>query len=54
MLSILNSLAGYFHIANEALPIFDDNHNSVEQNPIYVIFECSKTGIYISYEEIIG
>jgi hypothetical protein len=32
----------------------DDGHNSVEQKPIYVIFEGNKIGIYISYEEVIG
>jgi hypothetical protein len=53
MLSILNSLAGYFHITNEALPKYD-NRESKEQKPIYVIFEGSKLGVYISIEEIIG
>jgi hypothetical protein len=53
MLSILNSLAEYFHMTNKALTIFDDNHDSVEQKVIYEIFEGGKTGIYISYEEII-
>jgi hypothetical protein len=54
MLSILNSLAEYFHMTNKALLIFDDNHDSVEQKPIYVIFEGNKIGVYISNEEIIG
>jgi hypothetical protein len=54
MLSILNSHAEYFHMTNEALPMYDDNHDSVEQNPIYVIFEGNKTGVYISYKEVIG
>jgi hypothetical protein len=53
MLSILNSLAKYFHISNEALPKYDD-HDSVEQKLIYVIFEGSKPGVYILFEEIIG
>jgi hypothetical protein len=53
MLSILNSLAKYFHMTNEALPKYDD-HDSIEQKPIYVIFKDSKPGIYITFEEIIG
>jgi hypothetical protein len=53
MLSILNSLAEYFHMMNEALPKYDD-HDSIEQEPIYIIFEGSKPGVYISFEEIIG
>jgi hypothetical protein len=53
MLSILNSLAKYFHISNEALPKYDD-HDSIEQKLIYVIFEGSKPGVYILFEEIIG
>jgi hypothetical protein len=50
MLSILNSLAKYFHMTNEALPKCD-GHDSIEQKPIYVIFEGSKSGVYISFEE---
>jgi hypothetical protein len=53
MLSILNSLE-YFHMTNEAFPMYDDDHDSVEQKPIYVILEGNKTGVYISYEEVIG
>jgi hypothetical protein len=53
MLSILNSLAEYFHMTNEALPKYED-HDSIEQKLIYVIFEDSKPGVYISFEEIIG
>jgi hypothetical protein len=53
MLSILNNLAEYFHMMNETLPKYDD-HDSIEQKPIYVIFEGSKPGVYISFEEIIG
>jgi hypothetical protein len=52
MLSILNSLAEYFHMTNEAVPMNFD-HDSVEQKPIYVIFEGNKTGVYLSYEEVI-
>jgi hypothetical protein len=53
MLSILNSLTEYFHMTNEALPKYDV-HDSIEQKSIYVIFEGSKVGVYISFEEIIG
>jgi hypothetical protein len=53
MLSILNSFAEYFHMTNEALTMYDDDHDSVEQKPIYVISEGNKTGVYISYEEVI-
>jgi hypothetical protein len=52
MLSILNSLAEYFYMTNEALPKYDD-HDSIEQKPVYVIFEGSKLGVYILFEEII-
>jgi hypothetical protein len=40
-------------LMNEALPKYDD-HDSIEQKPIYVIFEGSKQGVYISFKEIIG
>jgi hypothetical protein len=52
MLSILNSLAEYFYMTNEALPKYDD-HDSIEQKPVYVIFEGSKLGVYILFKEII-
>jgi hypothetical protein len=52
ILSILNSLTEYFHIMNEALPKYD-GHDSIEQKPIHIIFEGSKPGVYISFEEII-
>jgi hypothetical protein len=32
----------------------DDDHDSIEQKPIYVIFEGSKPEVYISFKEIIG
>jgi hypothetical protein len=54
MLSILNSLAEYFHMTNESLSMNDDGHDSVEQKSIYVIFEDNKIAVYISYEEVIG
>jgi DNA modification methylase len=37
---------------NESLSKYDD-HDSIEQKLIYVIFEDSKPGVYISSEEII-
>jgi hypothetical protein len=43
MLSILNRLAEYFHMTNEALSKYD-GHDSIEQKLIYVIFEGSKPG----------
>jgi hypothetical protein len=33
ILSILISLVEYFHMINEALFIYDDDHDLVEQNP---------------------
>jgi hypothetical protein len=51
MLSILNSLTEYFHMMNEALSKYDA-HDSIEQK--HVIFKGSKTGVYISFEEITG
>jgi predicted secreted acid phosphatase len=51
MLSILNIIAEYFHMMNEALPKYDD-HDSIEQKHIYVIFKDSKPGVYTSFEEI--
>jgi hypothetical protein len=53
MLSILNSLAEYFHMMNEELPKYVDQ-DSIEQKPIYVIFEGNKTGVFISFEEVIS
>ncbi|KAG2633676.1 hypothetical protein PVAP13_2NG242803, partial [Panicum virgatum] len=53
MLSILNSLAKYFHLINSMLPISNDTE-SVQQRPIYVEFEGPKPGIYVTYEEIIA
>jgi hypothetical protein len=44
MLSVLNNLAEYFHMTNEALPKYD-GYDSIEQKPIYVIFEGSKLGV---------
>jgi hypothetical protein len=53
IISILNNLAEYFHMTNKAMSKYDD-HDSIEQKPIYVIFEGSKPDVYISFEEIIG
>jgi hypothetical protein len=46
-------LAGYFHMTNKALSKYDD-HDSIEQKLIYIIFEDSKPGVYISFKKIIG
>lgn len=53
ILSILNSLAEYFHMINESLPKYEDP-DSVEQKPIYVIFEGNAPGVYISFEAVVG
>jgi len=53
MLSILNSLAEYFHLKNSMLPISNATE-SVQQRPIYVEFEGPKPGIYVTFEEIIS
>ena len=53
MLSILNSLAEYFHLINSMLPISNATE-SVQQRPIYVEFEGPKPGIYVTFEEIIS
>jgi hypothetical protein len=45
MLLILNSLAEYFHMINETLPKYED-HDSIEQKPIHVIFEGSEPGVF--------
>ena len=53
MLSILNSLAEYFHLKNSMLPISNATE-SVQQRPIYVEFEGPKSGLYVTFEEIIS
>jgi len=53
MLSILNSLAEYFHLINSILPISNATE-SVQQRPIYVEFEGPKSGLYVTFEEIIS
>ena len=53
MLSILNSLAEYFHPINSMLPISNATE-SVQQRLIYVEFEGPKPGIYVTFEEIIS
>ena len=53
MLSILNSLAEYFHMMNESMPILE-NPEFVELKPLYVVFEGRLPGIYISFEEIVA
>ena len=53
MLSILNSLAEYFHLINSMLPI-SNAIELIQQIPIYVEFEGPKPGIYVTFEEIIS
>lgn len=53
ILSILNSLAEYFHMINESSQQ-NEEYEQMEHKPIYVIFEGSTPGIYISFEEVIG
>lgn len=51
MLSILNSLAEYFHILNKA-GIILKNPENIEPKDLYVVFEGKLPGIFISFEEI--
>ncbi|KAB8080352.1 hypothetical protein EE612_000819 [Oryza sativa] len=53
ILSILNSLAEYFHLINELMPVAK-NIEAIQQKPIYVVFEGRVPGVYISFEEIIS
>ncbi|KAJ1255944.1 hypothetical protein BS78_K131600 [Paspalum vaginatum] len=50
MLSILNSLAEYFHIMNSKIPSTEDLEY-IEKRPLYVIFKGKMPRIYISFEE---
>jgi hypothetical protein len=52
MLSILNSLAEYFHMMNKKLPK-SEKFEPQEIKPLYVLFDGTKPGIYITFEEII-
>ena len=51
MLSILNSLAEYFHMINELLPTADVPEK-VEQENLYLIFNGKKPGLYTSFEQL--
>jgi hypothetical protein len=42
MLSILNSLAEYFHMTNEALPMYDDDHDSASKNTFMLYLKAIK------------
>lgn len=53
ILSILNSLAEYFHLINELMPVAE-NIETTQQKPIYVVFEGRVPGVYISFEQIIS
>ena len=51
MLSILNSLAEYFHHFNKILPI-PNIPEAPKQRPIYVIYDGKQSGLY--FKEIIS
>lgn len=53
MLSILNSLAEYFHLMNDIMPT-SENNEVIQQKPIYVVFDGKLPGVYISFEEIVA
>lgn len=53
LLSILNSLAEYFHLINNMLPI-SNTTESVQERPIYVVYDGTKPGLYVTFEEIIS
>ncbi|KAB8083434.1 hypothetical protein EE612_005619 [Oryza sativa] len=53
MLSILNSLAEYFHLMNDIMPT-SENNEVIPQKPIYVVFDGKLPGVYISFEEIVA
>lgn len=53
MLSILNSLAEYFHMSNKAISI-SENPEIMELKPLYVVFEGKIPDIFISFEEIMA
>ncbi|KAJ1259419.1 hypothetical protein BS78_10G153700 [Paspalum vaginatum] len=52
MLSILNSLAEYFHMMNSKMPTTED-YEYIER-PLYVILEGKMPRIYISFEEVVA
>ncbi|KAB8086678.1 hypothetical protein EE612_010126, partial [Oryza sativa] len=53
MLSMLNSLAEYFHLINDIMPT-SENNEVIQQKPIYVVFDGKLPGVYISFEEIVA
>ena len=53
MLSILNSLAEYFHTINSKMPP-TEKHEYIERRSLYVIFEGKMPGLYISFEEVVA
>ncbi|BAS89310.1 Os04g0436700 [Oryza sativa Japonica Group] len=54
MLSILNSLSEYFHLINGLLMSANEDHEIIQQKPIYVVFDGKLPGVYISLEEIVA
>ncbi|KAJ1264741.1 hypothetical protein BS78_08G024500 [Paspalum vaginatum] len=53
MLSILKSLAEYFHMMSSKIPTTEDREY-IERRPLYVIFEGKMPGINISFEEVVA
>nr|ABA99372.1 retrotransposon protein, putative, Ty3-gypsy subclass [Oryza sativa Japonica Group] len=54
LLSILNSLSEYFHLINGSLMPANEDHEVIQQKPIYVVFDGKLPGVYISFEEIVA
>uniref|UniRef100_A0A0A9BPY7 Uncharacterized protein n=1 Tax=Arundo donax TaxID=35708 RepID=A0A0A9BPY7_ARUDO len=52
MLSILNSLAEYFHMINGLL-LTSENPEVIEQRTLYIIFNGKTPGLYIPFEELV-
>jgi hypothetical protein len=53
MLSILNSLAKYFHHINKILPT-PNLTKAPKHKPIYVVYDEKQSGLYKTFEEIIS
>jgi hypothetical protein len=53
MLSILNSLAEYFHRINKILPT-PNIREAPKQKPIYVVYDGKQPDLYITFEEVIS
>ena len=53
MLSILNSIAEYFHHINKILPT-PNIPEAPKHRPIYVVYDGKQPGLYITFEEIVS